>query len=219
MASRSEMMIKNKKINRLKLILGKGVMSAILASSFALFGYSAYAQSIPKELWGKWRINHSMPIPTVGCWGSPEEKLIEGTEIEYTSSSFRWKNVIVKNPVIKIEDKTIDGIEGMYSSPGHNPDTDFKVSAADLGLVSPFYWENSNWDDNSRKAYFKAREAYEKKYADKKFAYITVEHLKVSANLPNTDEIPGDNVLLKNGDTLIMTVCGGFFEAKRIRSS
>ncbi|MGA7289712.1 MAG: hypothetical protein WBX02_16535, partial [Terriglobales bacterium] len=47
------------------------------------------AQNIPQELVGKWIVQRELPARTISCWGEKEAKAILGTEIEYTTDSFR----------------------------------------------------------------------------------------------------------------------------------
>jgi hypothetical protein len=62
---------------------------------------AASAQGIPKEIWGKWTIRRIVPTRTISCWDYPEAKKMLGTEIEYSAQSFRWKDVVIKKPVVE----------------------------------------------------------------------------------------------------------------------
>jgi len=61
------------------------------------------AQSIPKELQGKWIVRREVPTSTISCWGEKEAKTLIGTEIEYSAESFRWQKLVTKNPTVEIK--------------------------------------------------------------------------------------------------------------------
>jgi hypothetical protein len=60
------------------------------------------AQTIPKELWGKWIVRREMPTTTISCWGEEQAKSLIGTEVEYSAGFFRWQKVVTKNPTAEI---------------------------------------------------------------------------------------------------------------------
>ena len=45
---------------------------------------------------------------------------------------------------------------------------------------------------------------------------VELRHLSSKNLFQETGELPGDSVLLKNGNTIVFSVCGLFFEAKRV---
>jgi hypothetical protein len=62
---------------------------------------SVAAQGIPRKLWGKWVIHRDVPTSTISCWGDEQARVIIGTQIEYRSDLFRWKNIVAKHPSVK----------------------------------------------------------------------------------------------------------------------
>lgn len=56
------------------------------------------AQTIPKELWGKWIVRSEIPTTTISCWGEKEAKGLIGTQLEYSVGLFRWQGVVTENP-------------------------------------------------------------------------------------------------------------------------
>jgi hypothetical protein len=66
-----------------------------------LVGSTLAAQNIPQELVGKWIIQRELPTRTISCWGEKEAKAIIGSEIEYTTESLRWKQIVVKHPLLR----------------------------------------------------------------------------------------------------------------------
>jgi uncharacterized protein len=52
---------------------------------------------IPQELLGKWIIHKVLPTDTVTCLDSKQAQTLVGTEIEYRTDSFRWKNTTVRS--------------------------------------------------------------------------------------------------------------------------
>src|SRR5208283_3324441 len=63
---------------------------------------TAPAQTIPKELWGKWVVRREVPTTTISCWGDEEAKKLIGTEVEYSAEFFRWQDVVTKNPTAEV---------------------------------------------------------------------------------------------------------------------
>jgi hypothetical protein len=60
------------------------------------------AQTIPKELWGKWVVRREVPTGMISCWGEKEAKRLIGTEVEYSAEFFRWHRVVTKNTTADI---------------------------------------------------------------------------------------------------------------------
>ena len=75
------------------------------------------AQNIPQELVGKWLIKRDLPTRTICGWGEKETHAILGTEIEYTADSFRWKDIVVKNPTVELTVVTAEQFQRDNSSP------------------------------------------------------------------------------------------------------
>jgi hypothetical protein len=154
-----------------------GFVAAILVGA----AVSMSAQDTPKEIWGKWTIRRIRPTRTISCWGYPEAKKMLGTEIEYSAQSFRWKDVVIKNPIV--EAKIVSANQYHDENSGRGTDSS-QIDFAQLGI--------------------KATSARR----------ITIEH--PPANITSaTTEIPGDDVLVKNPTTIIVSACNIYFEAKR----
>lgn len=84
------------------------------------------AQSVPKNLRGKWRVRRILPADTISCWGDREVKRLLGTEIEYTADSFRWKDHLVTHPIVKVTVVKAEQFQKEYSGSG---------SFVDFGLL------------------------------------------------------------------------------------
>jgi hypothetical protein len=78
------------------------------------------AQTIPKQLWGKWIVRREVPTTTISCWGQEEAKTLIGTQIEYSVSFFRWHKVITKNPTAEITTLTAEQFHDGNSGKGTN---------------------------------------------------------------------------------------------------
>lgn len=76
------------------------------------------AQSIPKVLRGRWRVQQMLPADTVTCWDSKEAGQLIGTEIEYTADSFNWKDKLVSHPSVKITEVTAEEFQKEFSGSG-----------------------------------------------------------------------------------------------------
>jgi hypothetical protein len=138
----------------------------------------AQTQTVPKEIWGKWVVRRELPTTTISCWGESQAKSLIGTEIEYSTALFRWKDVVVNNPVAKTERISAEKFYRDNSGAGSN------VSFVQLGI--------------------KAKQAMQ----------ISIEHAPADIT-GATVEIPGDQVLVRDGNTLVFSVCGLYFEARR----
>jgi hypothetical protein len=152
---------------------------------FALFAAGAAAQGIPRELWGKWVIRHEVPTPTISCWGETEARAIVGTEIEYTTDSFRWKDVTVKHANAEVR---IVSAKQFHDENSGGSVSSSQVTFHDLGIALPSATQ------------------------------ITIEHPAASITGATT-EIPGDVILVKDHNTIILSVCSIYFEAKRVGPS
>jgi hypothetical protein len=140
------------------------------------------AQNIPQELVGKWVIQRELPTRTISCWGEKESKAVIGTEITYTTDSFQWKHLVVKQLALKVAVVTAEQFQTDNSSPSANGS---QVSFRQLGIRTP------------------------------KVKQITINHPPVDFTGATT-EMPGDVVLLKNHDIIVLSVCNAYFEAKRL---
>ncbi len=92
------------------------------------------AQNIPQELVGKWIVQRELPARTISCWGEKEAKAILGTEIEYTTDSFRWKRIVVKHPTVAVVVVSAEQFQRDNSSPSVNGS---QVSFRELGINAP----------------------------------------------------------------------------------
>jgi len=142
---------------------------------------SANAQTIPKELWGKWIVRRELSTHTISCWDEKEAKKLLGTKIEYSAEVFRWNNTITRHPTANEMLITAEQFHDDKSGRGTNSS---QVDFAQLGIT--------------------AKQASE----------VSIHHS--DANISgSTSEIPGDDVLIKDQDTLIFSICNIYFEAKR----
>lgn len=89
----------------------------------------------------------------------------------------------------------------------------------DLGVVNPEVEVKTVTADQ-----FMADNSGSQSYVDFKVLGIQANQaIEISLNHPNskewegTSEIPGDNVLIKNPDTIVFSVCNVYFEAERKR--
>ena len=73
----------------------KRFRACVLISSLTVS--ALYAQGVPQELRGRWKITKALPTRAISCWGDKEAKAILGTEIECTSPTFRWNRTTFKN--------------------------------------------------------------------------------------------------------------------------
>jgi hypothetical protein len=141
----------------------------------------ASAQTVTKEVWGKWVVRREVPTTTISCWGEPDARKIIGTEIEYSQRIFRWNSIITYDPVA--ESKII--------------------------TAQQFHDENSGGSVNSSQVDFQQLGIKQARTTE-----IKIHHADghVSAT---TNEIPGDDVLVKDAKTIVFSICNIFFEAKR----
>ena len=91
-------------------------------------------EEIPQELVGKWVIQRELPTRTISCWGEKEAKTIIGTEIEYTTESLRWKQIVVKHPTVEVAVLSAEQFQPENSSPRVNGS---QVSFRQLGINAP----------------------------------------------------------------------------------
>jgi hypothetical protein len=144
---------------------------------------AASAQSIPKEIWGKWTVQRELPTRTISCWGDADAKKLIGTQIEYSDKVFRWERTTTPNPVAEVKMVSAEQFRAQNSSPSSNGS---QIDFRQLGIGAPAAME------------------------------ISIQHKP--ANITGaTVEIPGDDVLVKNADTIVFSVCSLYFEAKRSR--
>jgi hypothetical protein len=93
----------------------------------------APAQSIPKEIWGKWTIRRELPTRTISCWGEADARKIIGTQIEYSDKIFRWNRVTTNDPTAEVRTVTAARFEKENSSPSVNGS---QVSFQQLGVLA-----------------------------------------------------------------------------------
>ena len=153
----------------------------LIFAALTYFVATSAGQNTENALYGKWKIRRILPARTISCWGDKEARTIVGTEIEYSQSYFRWKNIIVKNP---------------------------KATARTV-TAEQYHDENSGGSSNSSQVTFQ-----QLGIAAKQTTLITIEHSPGEVTGATT-EIPGDQVLIKDKDTIVFSVCNVYFEAQR----
>ncbi len=89
------------------------------------------AQTISKELWGKWIVRREVPTTTISCWGEEEAKTLIGTEIEYSAVLFRWQKVVKKDP---IAETTTVGAEQFHDENSGKGTNSSQVTFRQLGI-------------------------------------------------------------------------------------
>jgi hypothetical protein len=147
---------------------------------FLIFIPSITSQGIPQELRGKWRVSRILPAQTVSCWDAKEAKGLIGTEIEYTTDSFRWKDKTISHPSVEVAVVTAEEFQKEYSGSGSF------VSFGVLGIPGS------------------------------KTTRIKINH--AAADITHGSiEIPGDDVLMKDGNTIVFSVCNVYFQGNRER--
>lgn len=159
-------------------------MKKIIYATIVLLAIHALGenQSIPRQLWGKWRVHRELPTSTISCWDEKQARALIGTEIEYTIDSFRWKNVKIEHANANIK---VVGAQQFHDENSGQGATGSSVTFHQLGIKST------------------------------KVTQITIDH--PAAEITGaTIEIPGDSVLLKAQNTIILSVCNVYFEAQRI---
>jgi hypothetical protein len=72
-----------------------------LTALFLGLGWITPAQTIPRNLWGKWTVRRELPTTTISCWSDKEAKALIGTELEYSPELFRWDKTVTKNPTVE----------------------------------------------------------------------------------------------------------------------
>ena len=153
----------------------------MIAASFAWLA-PAQAQSVPVQIWGKWVVSRKIPTTTISCWDEAEAKTLLGTQIEYSSEMFRWKDVVTAHPTAEAKMVSAEQFHDDNSGKGSNSS---QITFRQLGITA------------------------------KQVMLISIHHppAKITGG---TIEIPGDEVLVKNKDTIIFAACNVYFEAKRI---
>jgi hypothetical protein len=143
---------------------------------------TAQAQTIPEQIWGKWVISRKIPTKTISCWDEAEAKTLLGTQTEYSSEVFRWKDVVTAHPTAEAKMVSAEQFHDDNSGKGSNSS---QITFRQLGITA------------------------------KQVMLISIHH--PPANITGgTIEIPGDQVLVKNKDTIIFAACNVYFEAKRV---
>jgi hypothetical protein len=142
----------------------------------------ASAQTVPKEVWGKWVVRREVPTKTISCWGEPEARKIIGTEIEYSDKIFRWNSIITNEP----------------------------VAESRITTGQQFHDENSGGSVNSSQVDFQQLGIKQNQTTE-----IKIHHADAHVST-TTNEIPGDDILVKDPNTIVFSICSMFFEAKRV---
>jgi hypothetical protein len=153
----------------------------VIAASFAWLA-PLQAQSVPEQIWGKWVVSRKIPTTTISCWDVAQAKALLGTQIEYSSEVFRWKDVVTAHP----------------------------TAEAKMVSAEQFHDDNSGKGSNSSQITFR-----QLGIASKQVMLISIHHPPANVT-GGTTEIPGDEVLVKNKDTIIVAACNVYFEAQRV---
>lgn len=98
---------------------------------FLGFLTSTPAQTIPKEMLGRWIVSRELPATTISCWGEEEAKKLIGTDLEYSSQSFRWKEIVTKNSTAEVTTVTANQFHDENSGRGLNSS---QVTFRQLGI-------------------------------------------------------------------------------------
>lgn len=158
-------------------------MISILTVLASISSAVAHGQTIPKDIWGKWKIVRELPTRTISCWGEADVKKLLGTQIEYAEKAFIWNQVPARDVAATDKIVTAEQFQHENSSPSSNGS---QVDFHQLGITA------------------------------KQIRQISIHHDPADIT-GATIEIPGDEVLVKNPETLVFAVCNVYFEAKRIR--
>jgi hypothetical protein len=153
-----------------------------LLIGFLSTGAIAYAQTIPREVWGKWVVRREVSTTTISCWGEPEARKLIGSELEYSEKIFRWNTIITNDPVA--ESKII--------------------------TAQQFHDENSGGSVNSSQVDFQQLGIKQARTTE-----VKIHHADAPLSA-TTNEIPGDDILVKDTNTIVFSICNIFFEAKRV---
>ena len=140
------------------------------------------AQSVPEQIWGKWVVSRKIPTTTISCWDEAEAKTLLGTQIEYSSEVFRWKDEVTAHPTAEAKIVSAEQFHDDNSGKGSNSS---QITFRQLGITA------------------------------KQVMVISIHHPPAEIT-GGTIEIPGDEVLVKNKDTIIFAACNVYFEAKRV---
>jgi hypothetical protein len=143
------------------------------------------AQTIPKEVWGRWTVRRELPATTISCWGEAEARKLIGTELEYSADLFRWQDLVTKRPVAE---RRIVSAEQFHAENSGMGTSSSQVTFAQLGIHG------------------------------KQVTSVSIQHPEGNVSATTT-EIPGDNILIRDRDTLVFSVCNVYFEARRIVST
>ena len=161
---------------------GKIVVFSVKEKSDIARIATAQGQTVPEQIWGKWVVNRKIPTTTISCWDEAEAKTLLGTQIEYSSEVFRWKDVVTAHPTAEAKMVNAEQFHDDNSGKGSNSS---QITFRQLGITA------------------------------KQVMLISIHHPPAQI-AGGTIEIPGDEVLMKNKDTIIFAVCNVYFEAKRV---
>jgi hypothetical protein len=164
----------------MKTFLASSTVTVTIALAFLMAATQAQ-QAIPSQFWGKWIVRRVISTRTISCWGDKESKALLGTEIEYSSDVFQWKDVVTKDPVAVVTTTTAEEFQEYASGGGSNGSY---VDFAELGVKVPQTTE------------------------------VSIQHPAADIT-GGTIEIPGDEFLVKDKNTIVFSACNVYFEAKR----
>jgi hypothetical protein len=158
------------------------VVVELVSAASKLTPHPPEGQTIPEQIWGNWVVSRKIPTTTISCWDEAEAKTLLGTQIEYSSGVFRWKDVVTAHPTAETKMVSAERFHDDNSGKGSNSS---QITFRQLGITV------------------------------RQVMQISIHH--PPANITGgTIEIPGDEVLVKNKDTIIFAACNMYFEAKRV---
>jgi Surface antigen variable number repeat len=112
---------------------GKIVMFSMKEKSDIARIATAQAQTIPEQIWGKWVISRKIPTTTISCWDEAEAKTLLGTQIEYSSEVFRWKDVVTAHPTAEAKMVSAEQFHDDNSGKGSNSS---QITFRQLGITA-----------------------------------------------------------------------------------
>jgi hypothetical protein len=106
---------------------------ALLASN--LWPGASFAESLPAQLKGSWRITRILKTTNVGCWSVEQAQPLVGSTLTYDAKMMHWKGGDV--PLLGITTRTVTDDDLHQDAPG-NPTP---LSLAELEIRGPVVTE------------------------------------------------------------------------------
>ena len=91
------------------------------------------SKDFPEQLVGKWIVDRVIPTRTITCWSSNESSRLIGSEVQYESHGFGWKQHHIESPDVIVEQLTGDEFHDQNSGGGA---VDSQVTLKDLGIMT-----------------------------------------------------------------------------------